>query len=198
MTDGTAAPEARRLRRALIARRAQLSRTEVSTASLAICARLWRLPVLARARRIACYFPVSGEVDCRAVVVDAWDRGREIFLPVLRDGALLFAPFGPNTLVQDNRFGIPEPLCHPRHLVAPHRLTVVLTPLVAFDQHGNRLGMGGGYYDRSFRFLTRRPRWARPRLIGLGYEFQKVKTLNAQTWDVPLHMTVTENRSYSF
>ena len=198
MSHDNDASRARTLRRTLIARRAQLSRDEITSASLAIGTRLWRLPVLARARRIACYFPVNGEVDCRATVHDAWDRGREIYLPVLRDHTLLFAPFGPATRVRDNRFGIPEPVCHPRHLLAPHRLTVVLTPLVAFDEHGNRMGMGGGYYDRTFRFLTIRPHWARPRLIGLAYEFQKVPALNAQIWDVPLHATVTESRTYSF
>jgi 5-formyltetrahydrofolate cyclo-ligase len=68
----------------------------------------------------------------------------------------------------------------------------VLAPLVAFDRSGNRLGMGGGYYDRSFAYLRHRVHWRRPRLIGYAYGFQEVQALERAHWDVPLSGVVTE------
>jgi 5-formyltetrahydrofolate cyclo-ligase len=67
-------------------------------------------------------------------------------------------------------------------------------PLVAFDEAGNRLGMGGGYYDRTFSFLKHRRCWFRPRLVGVAYEFQKVHKLDSCDWDIPMHAVVTEDR----
>ena len=65
-------------------------------------------------------------------------------------------------------------------------------PLVAFDMRGNRLGMGGGYYDRTFAYLLNRRRWRRPILIGVAYEFQGVDSLTTRPWDIPLHGVATE------
>jgi 5-formyltetrahydrofolate cyclo-ligase len=75
-------------------------------------------------------------------------------------------------------------------------LDLVLTPLVAFDAQGHRLGMGGGFYDRSFAYLLRHSRWLRPRLIGLAYDFQRQTRLPHQPWDVPLHAIATDHRLY--
>jgi 5-formyltetrahydrofolate cyclo-ligase len=74
----------------------------------------------------------------------------------------------------------------------------VLAPLVAFDARGIRLGMGGGFYDRTFAFLHRRTRWRRPVLMGLGYEFQRVDDVGGHPWDVPLLAVATEARLYRF
>jgi 5-formyltetrahydrofolate cyclo-ligase len=75
-------------------------------------------------------------------------------------------------------------------------LDLVLAPLVAFDAHGNRLGMGGGFYDRSFAYLLRHTRWLRPRLIGLAYDFQRQSRLPSQAWDVPLQAIATDQHLY--
>ncbi|MGD8594123.1 MAG: 5-formyltetrahydrofolate cyclo-ligase, partial [Gammaproteobacteria bacterium] len=75
------------------------------------------------------------------------------------------------------------------------RLNLVLTPLVAFDARGNRLGMGGGYYDRTFAYLRHQHRWRRPRLAGIAYDFQQVDRLERSSWDVPLS-TIATPRKY--
>jgi len=71
-------------------------------------------------------------------------------------------------------------------------LDIALVPLVAFDDYGRRLGMGGGYYDRTFAYLRHREHWRRPKLIGVAFEFQRVAELPAQPWDVPLDGIITE------
>jgi 5-formyltetrahydrofolate cyclo-ligase len=186
------------LRASTKASRNQLSAETIANASLEISDRLWRLPLMSRSRRIAAYYSIGGEVDCKFAIQTAWDRGRDVFLPVLRGQELMFAPYLPSSDFLRNKHGIPEPISPKRLFFRPCEMDVVFAPLVAFDANGNRVGMGGGYYDRSFRFMHRRKRWTRPHLIGLAHEFQKAAQLKACSWDVPLHNAVTEKQIYTF
>ena len=72
-------------------------------------------------------------------------------------------------------------------------MDVILLPLVAFDRKGYRLGMGGGYYDRSLAFRRSRQQWRRPRLIGVAHSCQQHPGLPQQHWDVPLDCIITES-----
>jgi 5-formyltetrahydrofolate cyclo-ligase len=192
------APAAPGLRRLIKARRRALPAAWTRTHSRLVARRLWRLPVLARARRIACYLPVNGEVDCRFIIAAAWRRGRQVMLPVMRGRRLRFAPWRPGAPTRKNRFGIGEPAGPRRDEVDGRRLDVVVVPLVAFDTDGNRLGMGGGYYDRSFAFRLHRRRWRKPLLIGVAWQFQQAGTLAARAWDVPLDAVITESAGHFF
>lgn len=160
------------------------------------CARLLHGQQLFRnARRIAAYLPADGELDTRPLIERAWAMGKQVYLPVLLphgENRLWFAHYTADTQLVNNRFGIPEPARANYTRVAPVSLDLVLTPLVAFDAQGHRLGMGGGFYDRSFAYLLRHSRWLRPRLIGLAYAFQQQPRLAAQAWDVPLQAIATD------
>lgn len=148
-----------------------------------------------RCRHLAAYLAADGEIDPQPLLEHAWRQGKQVYLPVLlpyRGNRLLFAPYGPHSRLRPNRFGIPEPVVERRHLVRPQALDLVLTPLVGFDEQGNRLGMGGGYYDRSFSFLHHRRHWQKPRLLGLAFECQRVSALPHHPWDVPLYGIATE------
>jgi 5-formyltetrahydrofolate cyclo-ligase len=186
------------IRESYKAQRNALSPADVAEASIDISRRLWKLPILSRARRIACYFPVGREVDCRYFINSAWERGRTILLPVLSDLELKFSTYDADTAFLRNQHQIPEPNVKKSQLVKPQEIDAVLAPLVAFDATGNRIGMGGGYYDRSFRFMRSRTAWHRPTLIGLAYEFQKAPNIKAYSWDIPLQFVVTENNFYRF
>jgi len=180
------------------AQRTALSPDDVADASIEISRRLWGLPTLARARRIACYFPVGNEVDCRFFISAAWERGRIVLLPVLYGSELKFSIYDSKTVFLRNRYDIPEPVTKTSHLADSQKIDVVLVPLVAFDATGNRIGMGGGYYDRSFRFMRHRMAWHRPTLVGLAYDFQKAPKIKARSWDIPLQFAVTEKTIYRF
>lgn len=148
------------------------------------------------AQHIACYLPNDGEIDLGGVMVRAWAMGKTVYLPVLSSihrNHLHFLPYALGDTLVANRFGIPEPVIRSRRVADIKRLDLVLTPLVGFDAEGNRLGMGGGFYDRSFGFLRRRQYWRKPRLIGAAFDVQRCSAgLPNQGWDVPLDGVVTE------
>jgi len=153
---------------------------------------------LRRGRRIACYLANDGEISLMPLIQDLWKRGKSVYVPALHGAKLWFLPMAHDTPLTPNRFGIPEPDLGPQARCSPRALDLVLVPLVAFDEHGTRLGMGGGFYDRTFAFLRHRTSWCRPRLIGVGYEFQRVVRLPTRPWDVVLHGAATERGLVTF
>lgn len=155
-------------------------------------------PLFLNARRLAVYHAVDGELDPEPLVQKARAADKQVYLPALPTaaaGSMSFLPYPPGVVLKPNRYRIPEPVSG--EACAPADLDLVLAPLVAFDTRGNRLGMGGGYYDKSFSFLKRVKR-ARPALIGYAYECQKLPALPAEDWDVPLAGVATEQQFYSF
>jgi 5-formyltetrahydrofolate cyclo-ligase len=159
------------------------------------------MPLFRNSRRIAVYLPADGEVDTAAIIERAWAMGKQVYLPVLvpfLHNRLWFARYEAGTPLVRNRFGIAEPRVVHRRRIETHALDLVLAPLVGFDGEGNRLGMGGGFYDRSFGYLARRRRWRKPHLVGLAYDFQQLPRLPAQHWDVPLTAVVTDAACHYF
>ncbi len=175
----------RRLRREVPPERAR-------RAAQGIAHHLVRNGLLRRNRRVAVYLAADGEADLSPVVSYLWRHHGHCYLPALAGDRLWFHPYGPDTPLVRNRFRILEPPAGRGRRVHPRRLDLVLAPLVAFDPRGNRLGMGGGFYDRSFAFLRHRRHWRRPLLVGVAYGFQEVAELPARDWDVPLTAVVTE------
>jgi len=186
------------LRRRIRGARSALPAATARAAADRAVHRLWSLPWLARARSLAVYLPAAGELDCTPLAVQAWRRGRQVLLPVIDGSALRFAPFHPRSELRANRYGIPEPVTPRRNLRTARQLDVIVAPLVAFDVHGRRLGMGGGFYDRTLAFLARRSGARRPHFIALAFEMQKIAELPADAWDVRLDAVVTESDTYRF
>ncbi len=150
-------------------------------------------------RRVSCYLANDGEIDPRPIMERIWDMRKICYLPVLSGLAgdyLWFAPAKPGTPLAQNRFGISEPVVSAKDLVRAQQLDLVLLPLVGFDERGNRLGMGGGFYDRSLRFLLNRKVWRKPNLVGIAHDFQRVDNLEAKPWDVPLEAVITDRAVY--
>ena len=180
------------IRRAMRHQRRSLRAVERLDHARRLARRLAGSPVFQRSHRIAAYLPNDGEMDARPLIRRAWTAGKGIYLPVLNPQKLWFFPYATETPLAKNRFGIPEPSLSPRRRWPLSTLDLVLAPLVAFDDRGNRLGMGGGYYDRTFAYLASRSHWRRPLILGIAYGFQQVNTLPAHPWDIPLHGIVTE------
>ena len=148
--------------------------------------------------RIAAYIANDGEIDPQPLIEHAWFSNKKVYLPILSPlkNSLYFAPYEAGSQLQLNRFNIPEPVCHPSSWLTARQLDLLLLPLVAFDNHGNRIGMGGGFYDRTLAYLRHRQHWRKPILAGLAHEIQKVSRLESRSWDIPLDYIVTEKRVY--
>ena len=180
--------------------RRSLSQQERESAATGLSRQLTHSKLFHHSRHIAFYLANDGEIDPFNLIEAAWQRGKQCYLPVLglRPGnRLWFVPYEPATALVNNRFGIAEPLHQRRdRQLKPHQLDLICMPLVAFDKNGNRLGMGGGFYDRTLSFLRQRHSWHKPRLLGLAYEFQRQDSLPRQNWDVPLDAIATEEHVY--
>ena len=180
-------------------RRRALSANARLIASQRLCRYLRQLPDIRRAQRLALYLPNDGEIDPTPLIPWLERRGARIYLPVLAPlsrNRLWFVHYHSGTPMVANRFGIPEPEtrhgAHRARRTPPWALDVILVPLVGFDDRGQRMGMGGGFYDRTLSF-TRRP-GPRPRLIGLAHDCQRVERLPDAPWDVPLDAIVSDAR----
>jgi 5-formyltetrahydrofolate cyclo-ligase len=116
---------------------------------------------------------------------------KRIFAPVLTKNEIMqFCEVTANTDIQVNQYGLAEPVGG--EIIAPRLLDVVVTPVVAFDNAGHRVGMGGGYFDRTFSFLKGRKHLFHPKLIGIAFACQKVDKITPNRWDIPLFATVSE------
>ncbi len=187
------APAQRReLRRRLAERRRALPPTERISAAQGLRRSLEQLPEYFTDQRVAGYWASHGELPLNLVIPPLATRGQQFLLPVTGPGRQLrFAAWNPGEAVEANRYGIPEP-AQPGELFEPFQLDLVLVPLLGFDRRGNRLGHGGGYYDRGFAFLNEQVRPTEPLLVGIAYAFQELPEVDEQHWDVPLDFVATE------
>ena len=189
------------LRQQLRQARRDLVPNQRAAATQATLDRIRKLRRYQRSRCIAMYAGVGGELCPLALADGAIAHGKTVCLPVLhpaRRGYLLFCRWTPGDAMQTNRFGIEEPVPTAINIVSTRQLDLVLVPLVGFDAIGNRIGMGGGFYDRSFAFRNRLSIWRRPFLLGIGFELQHVDAITRQPWDVRLDAAVTETTYRSF
>jgi len=147
-------------------------------------------------QHIALYMAADGEVSTLSLLDALLAMNKQCYLPVLEEETttLQFRQFLPEAALVTNRFGLLEPDSEAK-VINANELDNVFMPLVGFDEQGNRLGMGKGYYDRSFAFLMDKTATG-PVLIGLAHECQRVESLEAANWDVPLVGIITGQQMY--
>ncbi len=189
-------PDPRRLlRQQLRNRRRALSRAQQWFAAKVLVKHLRSHPVFLRSQRISFYMADDGEIDPVLLMKMAEHMGKQCYLPVLhplQPGMLWFSPYREGDSLIQNRFGLAEPAAGNK-IIPSWTLDLVLMPLVGFDDQGHRLGMGGGFYDRTFAFKQNsvsRPKT--PVLMGLAHHCQKVEALTCESWDIPLDYIVTD------
>ncbi len=191
------------LRKTLRALRNGLSDSQQQHASFAVRDSLLTLPEITYASSVACYLPNDGEVDLRPFMHACWGLNqaseRHTSLPVLHPvckGHLLFLRYTDKTPMRVNKYNIEEPILACPDVIPTFQHQVILMPLVGFDANGNRLGMGGGYYDRTLASIQTRT--IEPKLIGIAHDCQQVDKLPVQSWDIPVNAIVTPTQQLSF
>ena len=186
------------LRQSMRKKRRTLTPKQQAIAALKLLVEIKKLPLIHQSKHIALYLPNDGELDPTPIVQWCWTMKKNVYLPVLHPlshNRLWFVKYTKHTPMTRNIYGILEPKAPYRFIRPAKMLDTVLLPLVAFDNKGGRLGMGGGYYDRTFSFI-KQFNAQKPRLIGLAHHLQEVEKLPIESWDVPLTAVVTDHGYY--
>lgn len=194
------------LRQSLRLSRRSLTSAQQQAAAHGLAQQLSKLPKLSSWRHVGLYWPADGEIDPSLFARLLYKRGIKLYLPViatrkhdrrlrfLAAPTMAYASKNRRQLrlqswpAKRNRFGLREPLG--RQVMRPEKLDALLMPLVGFDANGQRLGMGGGFYDRLLARLQRGVK--RPQLIGLAHRSQQVLALPTEQWDEPVDIVVTD------
>ena len=188
------------LRRHLRQQRRQLSPACQQQHARSVLRQVKRSNLLKRFKRFAIYLDADGELQTGSLINHLLQHKKNVLLPALypfRHNRLWFLPFHRQTVLKKNRFMIKEPTDIANRF-ALSSIDVIFMPLVGFDEQGNRLGMGGGFYDRTLAPCKNKGDNNMPLLIGLAHELQKVSTLKANSWDIALDGVITESNFYCF
>ena len=182
------------LRQHLKERRRQL--TERQKLSTAVQQQILNHPFLTETRHIASYQSLPDELDTWALNQELLSRGHRLALPVITPtlkGQMNFYTVSSLETLRVNQYGIKEPLPDEKLKVRPDYIEVMLVPLLGFDLKGNRLGMGGGYYDRMLKKVS-----VSCLTVGLAFDEQEVDALQNEPWDMPLDEVITPTRRLIF
>lgn len=187
------------LRQQIRTRRKALSHDQQQQAAQALLERIKAHPDVKHARRIGFYLANDGEINPLPTIHWLWTQNKDIYLPVVHPftaGHLLFLHYTPTSPMVRNKFNIEEPELDMDRVLPHSGLDLMFTPMVAFDQLGNRLGMGGGYYDRTLQGWHAHQLGPKP--IGVAHDCQQVEQIPCEEWDVPLPEILTPSRHWRF
>lgn len=176
--------------------RRELNKDEVEQMSIEVRSKVLSHPYLQEPKTIASYMSFSGEIDTVAINAALKKMQHNVCLPVVHEslkGIMDFYNYPHDDDLIANRFKILEPKTISEHYISPAQIEVVLVPLVGFNEKGDRLGMGGGYYDRMLKKIS-----ATCLTLGLAYDFQLVPEIKSEQWDMPLDEVITPTKHYVF
>ena len=183
------------IRQQIRQRRRALTPEQQTQFALHAAYRMMAYPPVLLAQTVAVFLSFDGELDTRPLIDQLWRAGKRVYLPVLHPfspGNLLFLHYHPSSDLVVNRLNIREPKLDVRDVLPLSQLDVLVTPLVAFDAAGQRLGMGGGFYDRTLQ------NWRQHRLqpVGYAHDCQQVDALPTEQWDIPLPAVITPSKTW--
>jgi 5-formyltetrahydrofolate cyclo-ligase len=186
------AQQKRQIRQQIIQQRKNLTQTQLTTSAAACCKQVIQSRLLETAETVALYLQHIGEINPHPLIEVLWEQGKRTYLPVIgKDNNLTFVRYVKGGDLRLNQYGIAEPTSTETCSLA--NLDVICMPLVAFDSAGNRIGMGGGYYDRT---LAKRTSNSALITVGLAYQFQKVAKIPTTDWDQTMDWVVTDQKIY--
>jgi len=164
-------------------KRRELKNFQQLRASTSLLKRIQHHTQFKKSRHIAFYQAIDGEVNLQKLIEYAWEKGKYCYLPVVQKNSrqLVFVRYQKHSKLKRKSFGIPEVQGNKKIPIA--KLDLVFMPLVAFDAQGNRLGMGGGYYDFTFQ-RKNKIRFSKPELIAVAHRCQQVEEIITLDWDI--------------
>jgi len=189
------------IRKQVSAKRKALSPTAQNEAARDLLLLLKNDTVVKEAKHIALYLANNGELDLEPFILWCWQQNKHLYLPVVHPfskGNLLFLRYEKYSAMVLNQYNIEEPKLDVRDIKTMQQLDMIMTPLVAFDATGARVGMGGGYYDRTLakwykQYLQNNK--SKPTVIGVAHDCQQIEKVPNEAWDIPLPKIVTPTRT---
>jgi len=186
------------IRKLMRQRRNSLSENEQKRAGLQLCEQIKQ--IIKPNDIVALYLDNDGEVSTAPTISYLQEHKITTLLPVMHSfnkGYLNFQTYlctksTDKTVMVKNHFDILEPKLNAQQTYSLPQIDYIFMPLVAFDKQGNRLGMGGGFYDRTLSKIAELE--FSPKLIGLSHDCQQVDALPYQDWDIPLDLIITPNK----
>ncbi len=173
------------LRKSVLLYRKALPPQEKAALDAAIAARVLRSGAYLTAKTVFCYVSLPHEIDTRPILEDAWRRGKRVAVPRCRaNGQMAFYAVDSFGDLSPGMLGISEPK-EDRPLCLPQQSDLCIVPCLAASESGDRLGYGGGYYDRYLSGCS-------VRTVGLCYASCVTRAMPTEPFDVPLQMIVTE------
>lgn len=198
MTQLSALPPSRQeIRKIIRQRRRALTAEQQEHFAVEAAARMMAYPPVVMAHTVALFLSFDGELDTQPLIDQLWRSGKRVYLPVLHpfsSGNLLFLQYHPHSELVINRLKIQEPKLDVRDVLPLSKLDVLITPLVAFDSQGQRLGMGGGFYDRTLQ--NWRHYHVQP--VGYAHDCQHIDVLPVEQWDIPLPAVITPSALWTW
>ena len=185
------------LRHQIRQRRRALTTVQQYDCALQMAEQVMQHPRIQAAHTVAVFLSFDGELETGPLISLLWQQHKQVYLPVLHPfsaGHLLFLRYTADTPLLRNRLAILEPTLDVNNLLPLSQLEIILTPLVAFDHTGQRLGMGGGFYDRTLQHWQH----SGPYPIGLAHDCQQVPLLPQEKWDIPLPEIITPTKNWQW
>lgn len=164
------------LRKKILQKRAEMTEQQVSAYSEAICGKILKNPIYQQSNHLCLYMPIRNEVDVTLLINPARESGKCVWLPKIIDGQMDFYLYGADTALAEGAYHIPEPVSECR--LVPDASTLVIMPGAVFSATHDRIGYGGGYYDR---YLSEYPVC---RTLAVCYDFQVVPELPGEEHDI--------------
>lgn len=192
------------IRKIVGTRRKELTTSFQEKSAEALLLRLQNDIIVKEAQHIALYLAVNGELDLHPFIIWCWQQNKHVYLPIIHPfskGNLLFLAYNDNSTMVNNRYHIKEPKLNVRDIKPVQQLDIILTPLVAFDSTGERIGMGGGYYDRTlanwYEHYAQDKHYS-PAVMGIAHDCQQIEKVPHDIWDIPLPKIITPTRTLKF
>ena len=172
--------EKNEVRELLAQKRRLLTKEQISQQSALVISQLEQLPAFQSARTVLLYYPMHNEVDLLPLI-KKYKKEKTFLFPVVRRKSMMACPYEGNAKMHRGKYNIPEPTTDPY----TGDIDLILVPGVAFDKRGNRLGRGGGYYDRFIRSHS-----SSTTLVGVCYDFQLIDEVPVNRRDQKMHHVI--------
>jgi 5-formyltetrahydrofolate cyclo-ligase len=172
-----------KIRKELLEKRNSLSTYEILEKSNIILDKLYRLEEFSKANRIACYISFGSEVYTHGLIKE-YSKKKELLVPFIKNGEIFLARINSWEELESGAYGILQPK-DPK--IESGDMDIIIIPGIAFDENGNRIGYGKGYFDRLLKKIP-------SKRIAIAYDFQVLKNILNQEHDVRMDMIITEKR----